>query len=125
MQASNRPSSLRFRDLTTIDVFVAAAFGIAVSEGFAELGFIADGPAIIAAMLFAGLYISIRMSWRLRQKRWFWPWVLVIAAFDLIALIALRPGLSWVPALTISPAIFLQVWVFLQGAEWLHNKSRR
>ena len=125
VQTSDHPSGLRFRDLTTVDVFVAAAFGIAVSEGFAGLGFIADGPAIIAAMLFAGLYMSIRMSWPLRQKRWFWLWTFSMVIFDMIALFALRPGFSWVPALSLSPAIFLQVWVFLRGAEWLHNKSQR
>jgi hypothetical protein len=125
VQTPNRPSSLSFRDLSTFDVFVAAAFGIAVSEGFAGLGFITDGPAIIAAMLFAGLYMSIRMSWPLRQNRWFWPWTFIIAVFDLIALFALRPGFGWVPALTLSPAIFLQVWAFLRGAEWLDSKSHR
>jgi hypothetical protein len=113
------------RDLSTIDVLVAAASGIAISETFVGLGFIADGPAIIGAMLFAGLYVSVRMSWPLRRNCWFWPWAAVITIFDLIALLAMRPGSGWTPALAFSPAIFLQVWVFLRRTEWLDGRSRR
>ena len=125
VQTPNRPSSLRFRDLSTVDAFVAAVFGISASECFVGLGFIADGPAIIAAMLFTGLYVSIRMSWPRRRNAWFWLWASLIVVFDLIVFLALRPGLGWLPAVACSPAIFIQVWAFLRGTEWLHDKAHR
>ena len=125
MSTPDIPRPLQFRDLSNIDALLAAMLGIATSEAAVFLELIADGPAIIAALLFAGLFISIRMAWPLRHNVWFWPWASSAVLFDLIALFAMRPRFGWMPALAFSPAIFLQVWAFLRVAEWLHGKRHQ
>ncbi|MBO9517097.1 MAG: hypothetical protein J7493_03425 [Porphyrobacter sp.] len=125
MNIPDVPPRLRFRDLSNTDVFVAALIGVVMAEATVYLGLVAEGPAVLAAMLFAGLFISIRMAWPLRNNAWFWPWVSLAVVFDLIALFAMQPQFGWMPAVVFVPVIFLQVWVFLRGAEWLYGKAHQ
>ncbi len=101
MNTPDVPQPLRFRDVSNADVFLAAMMGIAMAEAAVYLKLIADGPAVIAALLFAGLFISIRMAWPLRTNAWFWPWVSLAVVFDLIALLIMRPRFGWMPALAL------------------------
>jgi hypothetical protein len=53
----------------------------------------------------------------------FWPLVALIAFLDGMAILTMHWNDGWLPALTLSPLVFFQVWIFSKVAGQLAGRS--
>lgn len=55
----------------------------------------------------------------MRRSKWFWPYAVAMFCIDIGAVVAVHRTQTWVPALALSSLAFVQVWLFVKGADWL------
>jgi hypothetical protein len=102
----------RFRDLSTWDALFAAVFGIAVSEAAASQMLVSGVGEVGTGMLATGLFASVRLCWPMSRRAWFWPLAAVMTLVDAAIVASVHWTNNWIPALALSPLMYVQVWVF-------------